>query len=211
MDKKTILKKYTGKGGRIKDSLNIVASKVANLSGGKDLVDYAGSKIAKMRAPADQKKYVADNTSGKKALLSAGKVGLTIASIIGAGKLASTGLNILKKQGLKNIVRKKIPVKSDPLEGSRGVPGINWGDRPMKITMKPTREILSEKLNLNKLRGTMKGRTGIGFPKSASKTEIGNLKTKLNQERHGSIRKTIHEKPDAYGPMFKTFKRGKLK
>ncbi len=81
------LRKYLDKG----------AKAIAKAVGGADLVDYAGSKIAKMRAKGAAKKYVEDKTSGRKALISAAKVaasiapagaGLKVARVVKAAKAA---------------------------------------------------------------------------------------------------------------------------
>jgi hypothetical protein len=123
---KALINKYQQAGGRgaflkkkVGNIANKVSNKVSNVVGGRDLVDYAGSKIAKMRASDDQKKYVEDKTSGKSALKSAGKVGLTVASITGAGKVASTGLKVLKKQGLKKAVSKPPGYKKEFVKANK--------------------------------------------------------------------------------------------
>lgn len=163
--KKEILKKYTGQGG-LKDKINSIASKVANFSGGKDLVDYAGSKIAKMRAPDDQKKYVEDNTSGKKALGSAAKVGLTIASIVGAGAIAKNVAGALAKRGAGKVATnaaRKIPIKSSPLDQATGsikkfdnigntsvFKNGKWEHVPNQLKLRTKRSILQDKLKYSR-------------------------------------------------------------
>lgn len=68
--------------------INKISKGINSLSGADDLVNYAGSKIAKARAPKSQKKYVKDTTSGKQALKSAARVGATIAgTVVGGGAL----------------------------------------------------------------------------------------------------------------------------
>lgn len=214
-EKKGFLKKLIGVSGAS------IAKGVSDTVGGGKLTDYVGSKIAKMRAPADQKKYVEDRTSGKDALKSLGSVALTVAPmgaavgalrvVRGIAKAASASAKAARAKSaitgpVSNIAKspmKKLLVKSDPLGGSRGIPGINWGDRPLKMHMKSTREILRKELDRRKLRGTMEGRSGINAPKFATKRDWGEIKTKIDQSRTGAVRKILHENPNAYGPQLK--------
>jgi len=70
-----------GKGGPGFPSIGSIAKGVSNTVGAGPLTDYLGSKIAKMRAPSDQKKYVEDKTSGKDALKSAGALAITVSPL----------------------------------------------------------------------------------------------------------------------------------
>lgn len=62
--------------------INAAAKFISKAAGAADLVDYAGSKIAKARAKGLTKALVEDKTSGKKALKSAGQLA---AAVIPAG------------------------------------------------------------------------------------------------------------------------------
>lgn len=64
--------------GAVGSGVMNAAKGVTNFVGGNDLADFAGSKIAKALAKPANKKFVADKTSLKDALVSAGKVALTV-------------------------------------------------------------------------------------------------------------------------------------
>jgi len=90
--RKGILKKIVGK--VVKG-----AEKVNEKTGGTKLADYIGGKLAKKFSK--HKKYVTETTSGKEALKSAGKVGLSIASVVGTGAIAKGALKVGGKAATK--------------------------------------------------------------------------------------------------------------
>jgi hypothetical protein len=84
-DKKSILKGALKKAG---SGIMKGANKVTDVVGARDLSNYAAGKMAKAMVPREARKYVQDDTSGKAALKSAGKLGLSIASVASAAGLA---------------------------------------------------------------------------------------------------------------------------
>ena len=103
-EKKGFLKKLIGVSGAS------IAKGVSDTVGGGKLTDYVGSKIAKMRAPADQKKYVEDRTSGKDALKSLGSVALTVAPMgaaVGALRMARGFMNAKKGNTMMKLMANK--------------------------------------------------------------------------------------------------------
>lgn len=80
--------------------------KVNNMTGADKLVDYASSKIAKGMVSKDVAKNVDDQTSGMDALKSAGKVGLSIASVAGTGALAKGAVGMAAKVAAKKVAAK---------------------------------------------------------------------------------------------------------
>jgi F0F1-type ATP synthase membrane subunit c/vacuolar-type H+-ATPase subunit K len=106
---------------KMRGLLNKAAKKVARASGGKHLVEYAGSKIAKARAPKAQKKYIKSKSTGKQALGSAALVGL---SATGAGKgikvaakAASKGL--AKRAAAKKTLKRRMAEQNEPVSAKR--------------------------------------------------------------------------------------------
>jgi len=92
--------------------LNKAASKVSNLAGGRDLVDYAGTKIAQRNNPGLS---IPQTTSGKDALKSGAKVFGTVATLAGAGLSRA----LAKKAGTSF----KIPGQKKSIKISRGGKG----------------------------------------------------------------------------------------
>jgi len=74
------------------------ATKVSNAAGGKDLVDWLGTKIAQRKNPSIQQ-----TTSGKAALKSAGKVAGTVATVAGVGGVARAGARALAARTPKSF------------------------------------------------------------------------------------------------------------
>ena len=75
---KKLAAKARGVAGAVGGGIMKAAKGVTHFVGGDDLADFAGSKIAKAMAKPENKKFVADKTSLKDALVSAGKVALTV-------------------------------------------------------------------------------------------------------------------------------------
>ena len=125
-EKKGILKKLIGVSGAS------IAKGVSDTAGAGKLTDYVGSKIAKMRAPSNQKKYVEDKTSGKDALKSLGKVALTVAPM-GA---AVGALRMVTKIGKINKLQAAIRRSQSAIKGGTkesGMAEYMWkfkGSRP---------------------------------------------------------------------------------
>lgn len=105
---KGLINSFEKAGGRkqfLKDQIGKVGSTLAKgakavnkLTGGTDLSKYAGEKLAKMTADPDKKEFVSQSVSGKDAAKSAGKVGMSMLSMVGAG----TALKSLKG-GIKSV------------------------------------------------------------------------------------------------------------
>ena len=84
------------------------ANAVTNAVGARDLADYAGSKLAKMTVPKEQRQDVSDTVSGKRALKSAGKLILSIASVTGLAGMARGAAAIAGKAALKASAKKMV-------------------------------------------------------------------------------------------------------
>ena len=82
-DKKAVIKSAINKNGKggpgMFPSLNSLAQGASDTVGAGPLTDYLGSKIAKLKAPKETKKFVEDNTSWKDAVRSAGSLALSVA------------------------------------------------------------------------------------------------------------------------------------
>lgn len=66
------------------------AKRISNAVGGRNLTEYMGAKIAKARAPKEQKKYIKSKATGTQALASAGNVALSVGLIASTGAVASS-------------------------------------------------------------------------------------------------------------------------
>lgn len=100
--KKSLLKKVMDKTGKVADAVTEVA-------GGTKLADYMGSKMAKMMAKPEERKYVADTTSGKDAMRSAMNVGMTVMPLGAAGAGMRIGANLMKSQKAMQAMAKMAP------------------------------------------------------------------------------------------------------
>ena len=109
MNPKNLLKTL---GGNIANA----ARRTNKATGGENLSTYFGEKLAKIGAKGDAKKYVSQTVSGKDALKSAGKVGLNIASLTGAGTIAK-GVSTGVKGILKKNTKTPKSIKSSTLQG----------------------------------------------------------------------------------------------
>ena len=99
MTKLSILKsKVKAAAGKAGSAVMKGANAVTNAVGARDLADYAGSKLAKATVPKEQRQYVSDTVSGKSALKSAGKLGLSLASVASVAGMAR-GLTALAAKG----------------------------------------------------------------------------------------------------------------
>lgn len=92
---------------------------ITNMAGGRELADYAGTKIAQRKDPS-----IPQTTSGMDALKSAGKVAGTIGALTGAGSLSKA-------------LSRKIP-KTIRIPGQRKPIKIKTGGRGREIPQRKT-------------------------------------------------------------------------
>lgn len=134
--KKTLLKTILRTVG---NGVNKTASVVANAVGGKDLVDFAGAKIAKAMVPDKTKPFVTDKVSGRKALKSAGKVGLTLGALALTPSAGSATMQAITKH----------PTVNEAVQGSNLRPGSYQDDITSKLVDKYQKKILQAKQKQN--------------------------------------------------------------
>jgi len=102
-------------------ALRKASDKITDVSGGRDLADYVGAKIAQRSNPS-----VPQTTSGKDAIKSAAKVATTVGSLAGGGLLTRA---IAKKVGTPKTM--KIPGQKRPVKIKTGGKG---GEIPQRST-----------------------------------------------------------------------------
>lgn len=103
------------------------ANKVTDVVGARDLSNYAAGKMAKAMVPKEARKYVQDDTSGKAALKSAGKLGLSIASVASVAGAARGAGALATRSAAKKAVAKKAATKAK-LESAKLTA---WGKEPL--------------------------------------------------------------------------------
>lgn len=91
----------------LKKMIYKAADKITNLSGGRDLAEYAGTKLAQRKNPE-----IKQTVTGKQALASGARVAGTMLSVAGLGMGAA------KKIGQKAATSIKIPGQKRPMKVS---------------------------------------------------------------------------------------------
>ncbi|MFA5696590.1 MAG: hypothetical protein WC917_04070 [Bacilli bacterium] len=107
MVKKVVFNKTLQKGAKF----------ITDASGGSDLADYAGSKLAKLSVPNSLygktlQKNIPDKTSGLDALKSAGRVGITLLALKGAQSMTNKNSSVQDKVTKNNKFKYKYVSRS---------------------------------------------------------------------------------------------------